>query len=75
MTPMPSLRLTEDEARDIASYLMTRKHDECHLCQDASFHGRSESEESRAWRWFATTAAPAAMRSPGWKKSSASAPN
>src|SRR3954454_11422415 len=25
MTPMPSLRLTEDEARDIASYLMTRK--------------------------------------------------
>jgi cytochrome c551/c552 len=26
MTPMPSLRLTEDEARDIASYLMTRKH-------------------------------------------------
>ena len=27
MTPMPSLRLSEDEARDIASYLMTRKHD------------------------------------------------
>jgi cytochrome c2 len=27
MTPMPSLRLTEDEARDVASYLMTRKHD------------------------------------------------
>ncbi len=26
MTPMPSLRLTEDEARDVASYLMTRKH-------------------------------------------------
>ncbi|MEI9973263.1 MAG: cytochrome c [Ignavibacteriota bacterium] len=26
MTPMPSLRLTEEEARDIASYLMTRKH-------------------------------------------------
>jgi cytochrome c1 len=25
MTPMPSLRLTEEEARDIASYLMTRK--------------------------------------------------
>ena len=28
MTPMPSLRLTEDEARDVASYLMTRKHDD-----------------------------------------------
>src|ERR1039458_9190698 len=27
MTPMPSLRLSEDEARDIASYLVTRKHD------------------------------------------------
>jgi cytochrome c551/c552/uncharacterized coiled-coil DUF342 family protein len=26
MTPMPSLRLTEEEARDIASYLETRKH-------------------------------------------------
>lgn len=26
MTPMPSLRLTTDEARDVASYLMTRKH-------------------------------------------------
>jgi cytochrome c551/c552 len=26
MTPMPSLRLTEGEARDIASYLETRKH-------------------------------------------------
>ena len=25
MTPMPSLRLTIEEARDIASYLMTRK--------------------------------------------------
>ena len=27
MTPMPSLRLTEDEARDIATYLLTMKHD------------------------------------------------
>ncbi len=26
MTPMPSLRLSEEEARDIATYLMTRKH-------------------------------------------------
>lgn len=26
MTPMPSLRLTLEEARDIASYMMTRKH-------------------------------------------------
>ena len=28
MTPMPSLRLSEAEARDIASYLMTRKHND-----------------------------------------------
>ena len=36
MTPMPSLRLTEDEARDIASYLMTRKHPNA-AYTDASF--------------------------------------
>jgi len=36
MTPMPSLRLTEDEARDIASYLMTRKHDNASY-QDTSY--------------------------------------
>ncbi|MGA2591143.1 MAG: c-type cytochrome [Bryobacteraceae bacterium] len=35
MTPMPSLRLTEDEARDIASYLETRKHpDETYASAD-----------------------------------------
>ncbi|HUI53785.1 MAG TPA: c-type cytochrome [Bryobacteraceae bacterium] len=36
MTPMPSLRLTEDEARDIASYLMTRKHSNASYA-DASY--------------------------------------
>ncbi len=36
MTPMPSLRLTEDEARDIASYLMTRKRANATFA-DASF--------------------------------------
>jgi cytochrome c1 len=36
MTPMPSLRLTEDEARDIASYLLTRKHDNASY-QNADF--------------------------------------
>jgi cytochrome c551/c552 len=36
MTPMPSLRLSEDEARDIASYLMTRKHDNA-VYPDASY--------------------------------------
>jgi cytochrome c1 len=36
MTPMPSLRLTEDEARDIASYLMTRKRANANFA-DASF--------------------------------------
>ena len=36
MTPMPSLRLTEDEARDIASYLMTRKHSDATYA-DAGF--------------------------------------
>ena len=36
MTPMPSLRLTEDEARDVASYLMTKKHSDATYA-DASF--------------------------------------
>jgi cytochrome c1 len=36
MTPMPSLRLTEEETRDIASYLMTRKHDNASYA-DASY--------------------------------------
>jgi cytochrome c551/c552 len=36
MTPMPSLRLTEDEARDIASYLVTRKRSNA-VYQDASY--------------------------------------
>src|ERR1022692_1735012 len=36
MTPMPSLRLTEDEARDIASYLMTRMHSDATYA-DAGF--------------------------------------
>jgi cytochrome c1 len=36
MTPMPSFRLTEDEARDIASYMMTRKRDNASY-PDASY--------------------------------------
>jgi cytochrome c2 len=36
MTPMPSLRLTEDEARDVASYLMTRKHNNA-TYEDATY--------------------------------------
>jgi len=36
MTPMPNLRLTEEEARDIASYLMTRTHSNTKY-SDASF--------------------------------------
>ena len=45
MTPMPSLRLTEDEARDIASYLMTRKHDNASY-HERGLHGRPQPEES-----------------------------
>jgi len=36
MTPMPSLRLTEDEARDIATYLTTRKRSNANFA-DASY--------------------------------------
>jgi cytochrome c551/c552 len=37
MTPMPSLRLTEDEARDIASYLETRKRPGAPLYANADY--------------------------------------
>ena len=46
MTPMPSLRLTEDEARDIASYLETRKHPRRHLRQ-RRLPGRPQAEATR----------------------------
>jgi hypothetical protein len=73
MTPMPSLRLTEDEARDIASYLMTRKHADATYA-NAELHGRSQAE-GQGPAWCASTAAPVAMKSPAWKRSSASAPS
>jgi cytochrome c551/c552/uncharacterized coiled-coil DUF342 family protein len=41
MTPMPSLRLTEEEARDIASYLETRKH------SDASYANADYLEDPK----------------------------
>ena len=37
MTVMPSLRLTEDDARDIASFLMTQKHQDPSSYANASF--------------------------------------
>jgi len=41
MTPMPSLRLTFDEAQDIASYLMTRRH------ADASYPAADYMDDPR----------------------------
>ena len=73
MTPMPSLRLTEDEARDIASYLMTRKRSNA-IYANADYLD-DPNLKNRGWPWCATTAAPAATRSPVSKKSSASAPS
>ncbi len=46
MTPMPSLRLTEAEARDIASYLETRKHPGADIRQ-CRLPGRSQPESPR----------------------------
>ena len=74
MTPMPSLRLTEDEARDIASYLMTRKHANATYA-DADYMDDPEPEEQGPRPGAQSTAAPAATKSPAWKRSSASAPS
>ncbi len=74
MTPMPSLRLTEDEARDIASYLMTRKHANA-TYEDASYMDDPKLKDKGTVIRSASTGAPGAMRSPDWKTNSASARN
>ena len=65
MTPMPSLRLTEDEARDIASYLMTRKRSTTRRYAERRLPGRSQPEEPGPRAGSQSTAAPDATRSPG----------
>ncbi|HKD01141.1 MAG TPA: c-type cytochrome [Terriglobales bacterium] len=50
MTVMPSLRLSEDDARDIASFLMTQKHQEPAAYANASFMDDPNlKSEGRRW--------------------------
>ena len=74
MTPMPSLRLTEDEARDIASYLMTRKHDDVTYA-NADYMDDPSLKNKRPAPGAFLRLRRAAMKSPGSKKNSASAPS
>ena len=73
-TPMPSLRLTDDEARDIASYLMTRKRDNAAYASAPYLDDASLKAQGLALVRNCP-AAPDVMKSRGSKRSSASAPN
>ena len=71
-TVMPNLRLTPEDARDIASYLITQKHaDASYLSADYSWTIRTSPKRARIW--CSTTVARDAMRSPGSKTKAASA--
>ena len=70
---MPSLRLPIEDARDIASYLMTQKH------ADATYAAADYMDDPQLQRKAkissATTAAPDAMKSAASKTKAASAPS
>jgi hypothetical protein len=73
-TIMPSLRLSDADSRDIASYLITQKH------ADATYaarrlYGRSANGRKKVRTSSATTAAPDATKSAAWKTKAASAPS
>ena len=71
MTVMPSLRLSPQDAEDVASYLVTLKKQEPSAYGDASFMD-DPSSRKKARSGCATTAARAATKSPVWKTKAAS---
>ena len=71
---MPSLRLSPDDARDIASYLITQKHADA-VYADASFMDDPKLKPPRAKNSSSITAARAAMKFPASRTKAASAPN
>ena len=75
MTVMPSLRLSVEDAQDIASYLLTQKKQEPSAYADASFMDDPKAEGWKARSGFVTTGAPDAMKSPAWKTKAASGPS
>ena len=73
-TVMPSLRLSDADSRDIASFLMTQKH------ADATYAAANYMDDRSKWprrarNWSATTAAPDATKSAASKTKAASAPS
>jgi hypothetical protein len=70
MTPMPSLRLTEDEARDVASYLLTRKHDNASY-QNADFMD-DPNLKNQGLALVRNYGCAGCHEIAGWRKSSAS---
>ena len=50
MTVMPSLRLSVEDAQDIATYLMTQKRQEPSVLRRCFLHGRPQlKDEGKKW--------------------------
>ena len=73
MTVMPSLRLSVEDAQDVASFLVTQKKQEPSSYAEASFMDDPKLKDEGK-KWSAITAAPAAMKSPASRTKAASAP-
>ena len=71
---MPSLRLSVEDSRDIASYLITLKHPDAQL-RRRPISWTIPSSRTRASPWCSSTAARDAMKSPASKTKAASAPS
>ena len=75
MTVMPSLRLSAEDAQDIATYLMSQKKQEPSAYAASFLHGRSRTEGGRQEVDSPLSAAPDATRSQALKTKAASAPS
>ena len=72
-TAMPSLRLTDDEAKSIVSYLMTLGENQPNLLPDLTW--KMQISSIKAKDLFVNMAATAAMKSLVWKKKAVSVSN
>ena len=71
MTVMPSLRLTPQDAADIATYLLTQKKQEPSAYPEAAFMTDPNLEGRKARNGFVTTVAPDVTRSQASKMKAA----
>ena len=75
MTVMPSLRLSPEDAQDIATYLITQKKQDPSAYAERFVHGRSEAEGRRQEVGSALRLRRMPRDLPASKTKAASAPN